>query len=232
MDARLRERELTVVVADGNSVFRSGVVALLSREQDMRAIPCASSVMLMAQVEELQPTVVLVDADLGPQGGIEAIARITRRSPGTQALVISTTPDRALVLAAVRAGARGIIERKVQSATLARIVRAAAAGEVTLPRHLLGHVLDEFARVERRVDASIALTPLSVREREVLALIGQGRRNREIAEILSISELTVKRHVHNMLDKLQVPTRAAAASLAFAAMHLPPAETVLPVAAP
>ena len=85
-----------------------------------------------------------------------------------------TAPDRELVLAAVRAGARGIIERTVHSASLARIVRRAAAGEVTLPRHLLGYVLDELARVERRVDANVALTPLSTREREVLSLIGQG----------------------------------------------------------
>jgi DNA-binding NarL/FixJ family response regulator len=231
VEERIHRRELTVVVADGNSVFRSGVVALLSREHDIRAVPSTSSVMLLAQVEDLRPAVVLVDVDLAPRGGIEAIARIKRRAPGTQAVAIAAHADCDLVLAAVRAGARGIIERSVHSASLARIVRRAATGEVTLPRHLLGHVLDELARVERRVDANVALTPLSMREREVLALIGQGRRNREIAGILSISELTVKRHVHNMLEKLKVPTRAAAASLAFAAERRPPAESELPMAA-
>jgi ATP/maltotriose-dependent transcriptional regulator MalT len=102
---------------------------------------------------------------------------------------------------------------------------------VTLPRYLLGHVLDELAWIERRVDANVALTPLSARERQVLALIGEGRRNREIAEILSISELTVKRHVHNMLEKLRVPTRAAAVSLAVAAARRPHVEAELPVVA-
>lgn len=231
MEVRVPRRELTVVVADGNSVFRSGVVALLAREHDIRAVPSASTVMLLAQVDDLRPAVILVDVDLAPRGGIEAIARIKRRAPGTQAVAIATAPDRELVLAAVRAGARGIIERTVHSASLARIVRRAATGEVTLPRHLLGHVLDELARVERRVDANVALTPLSMREREVLALIGQGRRNREIAQILSISELTVKRHVHNMLEKLHVPTRAAAVSLAVAAARRPPAEAELHVGA-
>jgi ATP/maltotriose-dependent transcriptional regulator MalT len=85
-------------------------------------------------------------------------------------------------------------------------------------------VLDELARAERRVDASAALSPLSAREREVLALIAQGRRNREIAVTLSISELTVKRHVHNMLEKLHVPTRAAAVSLAVGAERRLPTE--------
>jgi RNA polymerase sigma factor (sigma-70 family) len=219
---RIRPRELTVLVADANSVFRSGVVGLLSREADIRAIPCVSVDALLGQVAELRPAVVLVDVDVAHNSGIEAIARVKLRAPATEAVAIAAAPDRELVLAAVRAGARGIIERTVHSASLSRIVRRAAAREVTLPRHLLGYVLDELARVERRVDANVALTPLSAREREVLSLIGQGRRNREIAEILSISELTVKRHVHNMLEKLRVPTRAAAVSLAVAAERRPP----------
>ena len=226
-----RGRQLTVVIADGNSVFRSGVVALLDREPDMRAVPSTSTEMLLAHVGDMAPAIVLVDVDLPPRGGIDAIARVKLRAPGVQAVAIATAPDRALVLAAVRAGARGIIERSVHSGSLARIVRRAATGEVTLPRHLLGHVLDELAWIERRVDASAALSPLSARERQVLALIGEGRRNREIAEILSISELTVKRHVHNMLEKLRVPTRAAAVSLAVAATRRPPMEAGLHVGA-
>ena len=216
-------------MADANSVFRSGVVALLDREADIRAIPCASADMLLAQVAEVRPGVVLIDVDLGA-GGIAAISRVKLRCPAVEAVAIAASPGRELVLAAVRAGARGIIERTVHSASLARIVRRAAAGEVTLPRHLLGHVLDELARVERRVDANVALNPLSSRERQVLSLIGEGRRNREIAEILSISELTVKRHVHNMLEKLRVPTRAAAVSLAVAAERRPPTEADISVA--
>ncbi len=223
----MQDRALTVIVADGNGVFRSGAVALLAREADIRAVPAVSTEMLVGQVGDLRPAVVLVDVDLAPGGGFDAIARVKRRAPATEAVAIATVADRDVVLAAVRAGARGIIERNVRSGSLARIVRRAAAGEVTLPRHLLGHVLDELARAERRFDASAALTPLSSREREVLALIGQGRRNREIAVVLSISELTVKRHVHNMLEKLRVPTRAAAVSLAVAAERRPPAEAEL-----
>ena len=117
----------------------------------------------------------------------------------------------------------------MHSTSLARIVRRAAAGEITLPRHHVGYVLDELARAERRIDAGVALAPLSSREREVLALIGKGRRNREIADILSISELTVKCHVHNMLEKLRVPTRAAAVGLAKAAERWPPLEAQLPM---
>jgi DNA-binding NarL/FixJ family response regulator len=225
----LRGRELVVVVADANSVFRSGVVELLGREADMRAVPAATTEMLIGLVDRFRPAVVFADLDLAPGGGVEAIVRIKRRAPTTETVAIATAPDREVVLAVVRAGARGIIERTVHSTSLARIVRRAAAGEITLPRHHVGYVLDELARVERRVDANAALAPLSSREREVLALIGNGRRNREIGEILSISELTVKRHVHNMLEKLRVPTRAAAVSLAVAAERWPPTESELPI---
>jgi RNA polymerase sigma factor (sigma-70 family) len=226
----LNGRQLVVVVADANSVFRSGLVGVLARETDIRAVPATTTEMLNSLVDEFRPAVVLADVDLPPGGGVEAIVRVKRRAPMTETVAIATAPDREVVLAVVRAGARGIIERTVHSSSLARIVRRAASGEITLPRHHFGYVLDELARAERRVDANTALTPLSSREREVLALIGKGRRNREIAEILSISELTVKRHVHNMLEKLQVPTRAAAVSLAVAAERWPPMEAELPTA--
>ena len=216
-----------MVVADANSVFRSGVVGVLARETDIRAVPAATTEALIGLVDQFRPAVVLADVDLPPAGGVEAIVRVIRRAPTIETVAIASDPDREVVLAVVRAGARGIIERTVQSTSLAWIVRHAAAGEITPPRHHFGHVLDALARAERRIDAGVALAPLSNREREVLALIGKGRRNREIAEILSISELTVKCHVHNMLEKLRVPTRAAAVGLAVAAERWPPMDAQL-----
>jgi RNA polymerase sigma factor (sigma-70 family) len=221
----------TVVVADANSEFRTGVVELLEREADIRAVPAATTEMLFRLVNELRPAVILADSDPVAGGGVEAIARVKRRWPMTEAVAIATAPDRDVVLAVMRAGARGIIERTVHAASLVRVVRRAAEGEITLSRRHFGYVLDEFARAEGRVDANVALTPLSSREREVLALIGKGRRNREIGEILSISELTVKRHVHNTLKKLQVPTRAAAVNLLGAAEPWSPMAAEPPVGA-
>jgi NarL family two-component system response regulator LiaR len=224
----LRGKEFVVVVADADSAFRSGVVGVLEREKGIRAVPAATTEILIGLVDRLQPAVVLADVDLPPGGTVEAIARVKRRAPMTETVAIATAPTSELVIAIVRAGARGIIERTVHSTSLAKIVRHAAAGEITLPRRYCGHVLDELARAERRVDASAALAPLSSREREVLALIGKGHRNREIADMLSISELTVKCHVHNMLEKLGVPTREAAVSLAAAAERWQPTEAQLP----
>ncbi|MDX6377865.1 MAG: hypothetical protein QOE98_2168, partial [Gaiellaceae bacterium] len=94
-----------------------------------------------------------------------------------------------------------------------RCVTQVAAGEALLPRHLVEHVIDELQSAERRGRAKIEVAGLSLREREVLSLVGEGYSNREIALRLGISEFTVKRHVHNILEKLAVPSRAAAARL-------------------
>ena len=150
-----------VIVADANSVFRSGVIALLEREPDIRAIPSTSAEMLIGQVSALRPSVVLIDINLAPSGGARAMERIKRRASMTELVAIATAPDREIVLTVVRAGARGIIERNVHSTSLARIVRRAAAGEVTLPRRVLGYVLDELARTDRQFDTNSALNGLS-----------------------------------------------------------------------
>ena len=220
-----------VVVADANSVFRSGVVGVLARETDIRAVPAATTEALIGLVDKFRPAVVLADVDLPPGGGVEAIVRVMRRAPTIETVAIASDPDREVVLAVVRAGARGIIERTVQSTSLAWIVRHAAAGEITLPAPPFWPHIGRARSRGATIDAGVALAPLSNREREVLALIGKGRRNREIADILSISELTVKCHVHNMLEKLRVPTRAAAVGLAVAAERWSPHGPPTPIGA-
>jgi DNA-binding NarL/FixJ family response regulator len=116
-------------------------------------------------------------------------------------------------LAALRAGARGVLERDITAAALVRCVSQVAGGQTSLPRHLVEYVINELQSAERRGRATFELAGLSLREREVLGLVGEGQSNREIARQLSISEFTVKRHVHNILEKLGVPSRAAAARL-------------------
>jgi DNA-binding NarL/FixJ family response regulator len=147
----------------------------------------------------------------------------------TEAVAIVTASDREMVLAVVRAGACGIIERTAHSTSLARVVRHAVAGEITLPRQYCGYVLDELARVELRVDARGGPDPaLEPRARGPHVDRERPPQPRD-GRILSISELTVKRHVHNMLEKLRVPTRSAAVSLAVAAERWPPTEAELPM---
>ena len=225
-------RALTVVVADGNSVFRSGVVALLDREHDIRAVPSASTEMLLAQVADLRPAVVLVDVDLAPR-------RRHRGDRAHQAAGAGNGSSGDRLGSEPRVGARGSAgggsrHHRAQRALGEPRAHRAAGGSRARSRFRVtcsATCWTSSPASSAESTRTSRSSPLSVREREVLALIGQGRRNREIAEILSISELTVKRHVHNMLEKLRVPTRAAAASLAFAAERRPPAEPELPIAA-
>ena len=159
------------------------------------------------------PDVALVVVDLPPEGGLSTVERVRAVAPGVQVIVWSNDLDGDMALAALRAGARGVLERNISAAALVRCVSQVAAGQASLPRHLVEHVIDELQGAERRGRAKFELAGLSLREREVLALVGEGHSNREIARQLSISEFTVKRHVHNILEKLGVPSRAAAARL-------------------
>jgi DNA-binding NarL/FixJ family response regulator len=155
----------------------------------------------------------LLDSDLPPGGGLSTVERIRAVAPEVQMIVWGNALDGDVALAALRAGARGVLERDISAAALVRCISQVASGQASLPRHLVEHVINELQGAERRGRAKFELAGLSLRERQVLGLVGEGQSNREIAQQLSISEFTVKRHVHNILEKLGVPSRAAAARL-------------------
>ena len=216
-----------MVVADANSVFRSGVVGVLARETGIRAVPAATTEALIGLVDKFQPAVVLADVDLPPgaAGSRRSCGHAARADDETVA--IASDPDRE-ARPRSRTGGRARHHRADGAIDHPRLDRAAAAaGRDHAPAPPLGHVLDALARAERGSTPVWPWPPSPIASAKSLALIGKGRRNREIADILSISELTVKCHVHNMLEKLRVPTRAAAVSLAVAAERWPPTDAQL-----
>jgi DNA-binding NarL/FixJ family response regulator len=199
-----------VVVADNGPIFRSGVRHLLERESDFAVSEAETLVELARAVELDAPDIALVDLDLPPSGGVATVARLAPRCQ-TQMIVWSFEANPDTVLAAVAAGAKGYLHKQISPSGLIRSLRGVVKGEAPLPRDLATllvaavHGLEERDRVR---DRAVLLSP---REREVLALVARGARNRQIAQSLSISEFTVKRHMQNILHKLGVPSRRAAA---------------------
>jgi DNA-binding NarL/FixJ family response regulator len=126
-------------------------------------------------------------------------------------IVWSFAPSRETVFAAIRAGASGYLHKEISPVGLLRSLRGVVRGEAPLSRDLAGLMIEGLRGFERRNQARDRLASLSAREREVLALAAHGARNRQIADALSISEFTVKRHMQNILHKLGLPTRGAAA---------------------
>ncbi len=203
-------RKTRVLVADGLPIFGAGVRNLLSREGDFEVAEAQTLDDAARQVAIFPPDIALVDLDLPPAGGVAAVARLAAVDPEVRTIVWSLQPSRESVLAAIRAGASGFLHKEVSPAGLLRALRGLAQGEAPLSRDLAQLMIDALHGLDERERARERASHLSAREREVLVMVSRGARNREIAEVLTISEFTVKRHVQNILHKLGLASRTAA----------------------
>jgi DNA-binding NarL/FixJ family response regulator len=210
-------RRPSIVVADSHAVFRDGAQSLLLRESEFVVTTVGDLDGLEAVFAETPPDIALVDLDLPPLGGLDAVARLTARGQ-SHLIVWSFDPDRETVLTAIRAGASGYLSKEISPTGLVRSLHGVLRGEASLARDLVRMLIDALHDVEEREDARNRRAGLSEREREVLGLVAEGAHNREIAVALAISEFTVKRHVQNILQKLELPSRHAAAAFYGAAL--------------
>jgi two-component system nitrate/nitrite response regulator NarL len=202
-------RRTSIVVADAGPIFRGGVRHLLGRESDFEVFEASTVPELSEILDEQAPDIALIDLELPPSGGVEAVAGLAPLHE-TRMIVwgFDATPE--AVLAAVTAGAKGFLLKEITPAGLIRSLRGVLRGEAPLSRSLATLMIDAVHGLEERDRVRERAVLLSTREREVLALVANGARNREIAQALSISEFTVKRHMQNILHKLDLPSRSAA----------------------
>jgi DNA-binding NarL/FixJ family response regulator len=193
-----------VLIADDHRLMREGTAALLAADPRIEVAGLASDGREAVELAvRLKPDVALLDVGMPDIGGVEACAAICARVPGVRVLMLTVSEDALDVRAALRVGAAGYLLKDMPPAELVEAVLSAEA--VVAPR---------VADVEPADD-------LSLREREVLELLGQGLRNREIAERLVVSEATVKTHVRHVLEKLRLRNRAEAAAFAARARGAP-----------
>jgi DNA-binding NarL/FixJ family response regulator len=205
---------IRIVIADDQMLFREGLRTLLSTRPDLEIVGEASDgEEAVALVETLRPTVVLMDLRMPRLDGIQATARIHERWPSVAILVLTTFDDDANLFGALRAGADGYLLKDAALETLVAAIHAAARGESFLQTTVTGRVVAAFTRLMEAggPKAEALVVPLSRREREILALLGDGASNKEIADRLCLAEGTVKNHVTNILTKLDVRDRTQAA---------------------
>ena len=196
-------------MADPVRIFRAGVRNLLRREHDFEVIEAAELADLEALIDD-GPDIALIDLHFPPFGAITALNWLRNRCDA-YTIVWSLKPSRRLVLDALAAGADGYLCKEISRAGLVRSLRGAAQGEAALSRELTMFVVEELRGLEQRDRTRERIYLLSSREREILHYVAQGLRNRQIAATLSISEYTVKRHIQNILGKLDLASRVAAA---------------------
>jgi len=198
---------IRIVLADDHPVVRDGIRNRLSREKDLDVVgEAASGEETIRQARRLHPDVVLLDVAMPGPGAVPVMEALHRQDPEVKVLVLSAFDDDEYVFGMLAAGATGYALKDEQLSTLVEAVRTTAQGEAWLsPR-----VATKVTQRAMAGDTDPIGESLTEREREVLALMAQGKENAEIAEELVVTERTVKFHVGNIYSKLGVTSRAAA----------------------
>ena len=207
---------IRVLIADDHQLFRDGLRALLLSAPDMEVVgEAASGAEAVRLAAETEPHVILMDVQMPDGDGIAATRRITAVNPQIGVLMVTMFEDDQSVFAAMRAGARGYVLKGARHEEMLRAIRAVASGEAIFSPAIAARMIDFFASSHKITqpasNAADNLAELTEREREILAFIAQGSTNTEIAESLTISVKTVRNHVSNIFNKLQVADRAQAA---------------------
>ncbi|MEJ2352836.1 MAG: response regulator transcription factor [Anaerolineales bacterium] len=203
-------KPIRILIADDHPVFRFGMRALLETEADFEVVAEASTgEEAIALTNQLRPDIVLMDITMPSINGIEATRHILEQNPETGVLIVTMLDDDSLV-PAMRAGARGYLLKGADGEETLRAIRAVAHGEAIFSPS----IAERLAELVKSSDPEGVESPfpeLTPRELEVLTLISQGMTNAEIAGRLSLSLKTVRNHVSNILNKLQVSDRLQAA---------------------
>jgi DNA-binding NarL/FixJ family response regulator len=200
---------MRVLIADDHPVFRDGLRTLLGSVPETELLgEAATGEEAVAQAARLQPDVILMDLHMPGINGIEATRRILHTSPHIGVLVLTMFEDDDSVFAAMRAGARGYLLKGADQADIVRAIRAVGSGEAIFSPAIARRLMHYFAALSPAVLPTFP--ELTEREREVLTFIAQGWSNAEIAARLVLSAKTVRNHVSNIFNKMQVVDRAQA----------------------
>lgn len=203
---------IRVVVADDHPMYQYGLAAVLGQQEDIDVVATVGDgAALLRAVGEHGPDVVITDLSMPDLDGVAATTRLVRDHPSLAVLVLTMHEDDEHLFAALRAGARGYLVKGADGAEIVRAVQSVASGQAVYSAPVARRIVSFFAGAPAESASVRAFPELTPRERDVLDLLAAGCRNHEIARRLGMSEKTVRNHVSQVLVKLQVPDRTAAA---------------------
>ena len=217
MEGKVEHRRLRVLVVDDHEMFRTGLRVLLE-EEEFEVADSSSAEAALRRLGSFRPDVVVLDMNMPGMSGIEAIPFILEAAPDTTVLMLTIARDDERVLDAVQAGAAGYLLKDAELGEIVGAIRAVAAGFGAVASGVAGVLFKTVRGTAPPVrQAPAPQIALSRREREVLALLSEGRDNADIARRLYVSSSTVKHHVSRLLEKIGVSNRVQAATFAIRA---------------
>jgi DNA-binding NarL/FixJ family response regulator len=217
-----RKATVRIVIADDHPIVRDGLKKLLLLEDDFEIVGEANDGReVLERVAELDPDVLLLDLRMPNLDGLSALQALQQSHKRTRVIVLTASEDKNEFVQAMKLGCSGIVLKQTAPDLIVKSIRKVHAGEIWLDSHTTAAVMRQFQTGTEggglgQSGKGRERSPLSAREREIVALVAQGYKNKEMAEKMFISEQTVKNHLHNIFDKLGVSDRL---ELALYAIH-------------
>ena len=221
------KRKIRIVLADDHPIVRDGLKKMLSMESDLEVVGEASDGReALEQIQIHEPDVLLLDLRMPNLDGLSALQTLQHINRKTKVIILTASEDKNEFVQAMKLGCSGIVLKQTAPELIVKSIRKVNAGEIWLDSHTTAAVMRQFATTGPDGSSSSSSgsggtkvrerSPLSAREREIVGLVAQGYKNKEMAEKMFISEQTVKNHLHNIFDKLGVSDRL---ELALYAIH-------------
>jgi DNA-binding NarL/FixJ family response regulator len=209
-------KKYRIIIAEDHTIVRDGLRALLVLDPDLEvAGEACDGLEVIKSVEKLTPDLVLMDLSMPRMDGMEAIREIKSRIPETKILVLTVHENEECVLATFRAGANGYVLKEATHAELIMAIKTVLAGRCYISPAISDRVIEGYLEGKKGLAVVSSWDTLSPREREILKLVAEGYKNKEIADFLCISVRTAEKHRSNLMKKLNLHTVSAVTAFAI-----------------
>jgi len=209
-------KQIRIMIVDDHAVIRAGLRMLIEQDSMMKVVAMAgNSAEAFEQLAKEAPDLIILDLVLGEEDGLTLLPALREKNPKTRILILTGVLNPDAHRAAIRKGAMGIVLKEHAADLLLKAIKKVNEGEVWIDRSMMGMVIQEFSKPDQADPEVAKIEELTSREREVIELVGEGLKNKQIAERLFISETTVTHHLSSVFSKLEVSDRLELIIYAF-----------------
>jgi len=209
------KKQFSIVIAEDHTILREGLKLILSTQPDLKVVcEAGDGLEAIRSAQTHSPDLVLMDLSMPRMTGLDAIKEIKRVSPQTKIIVLTVHKAEEYILATLKAGADGYVLKEAHSTELLTAIRHVLDGRRYLSPSISGTIIDDLLEGKKASEVRSSWETLTQREREILKLIAEGHKNKEIADLLCISVKTVEKHRANLMEKLGLHNVASLTALA------------------